>query len=669
MITGLKKLQFSQLLLIMSILPLVALIIIVTLFSNQLLHEKEKSSYSIDAIMIKKLLGDIAHDHAVERGLTAGFLGSNGAKNREKLSDQRKIADRSVKNLAELKASDFRSFDFNYIKNILKPLNLALAQKKDLRKKIDDLAPNNAFAIYSKINAEALDAIKTIALHVKDGEVVHHLEDLINILWVKEHAGQVRGKLNGVFSRGSVSEKDRLLILEYLNLEKKRMDDFNYFSDQKEKDIAKNFTGSKHWISVSNITDSFISDKTLSGIVDPTGGQWFSLATKRIEDIKDMSSHLEESIIQESDDYVSQINAKMILLAVTAIFLVVVLASMNVFVYKRLKKHVSEMESMLHQVSIGSNLTLRLNKTGNDEFVRISKSVDHHLSEMDNVFVKFNDASVHASQAMKSIIEGLSNAKNNSEVQNEQADHIAVAISQLSSSALEINERISGIWIAVNNAADHAQNSRKESEVVRKIFSTLSQEVNVNQINIEALAEHSQEISSIIDTISGIAEQTNLLALNAAIEAARAGDQGRGFAVVADEVRSLAQKTQESTTSIKGMIERLEESSQTVLESMKANQVLVKETSEHIASSDDAVLQSFNEIGEVKGFIESVSTTTEEQSVVIQEIEANVGVLKNRVQKTFGTILEADEVSITLSTDVNLLAEEIQRFTCGTEVS
>ncbi|WP_231570148.1 methyl-accepting chemotaxis protein [Pseudomonas sp. BIGb0408] len=97
---------------------------------------------------------------------------------------------------------------------------------------------------------------------------------------------------------------------------------------------------------------------------------------------------------------------------------------------------------------------------------------------------------------------------------------------------------------------------------------SLARQIDGSSSVVQELADEARAIDKVLEVIRSVAEQTNLLALNAAIEAARAGEQGRGFAVVADEVRQLAQRTQQATGEIQGMIARLQQGSTNAVNAM-----------------------------------------------------------------------------------------------------
>lgn len=118
------------------------------------------------------------------------------------------------------------------------------------------------------------------------------------------------------------------------------------------------------------------------------------------------------------------------------------------------------------------------------------------------------------------------------------------AVSQASMTVQQISQQ---------NSVLFSQGVELLSQSVHNSLS-IEQEVAKASELLQQLAEQSQAIYAMVNTIRSIADQTNLLALNAAIEAARAGDHGRGFAVVADEVRSLASRTGVSTVEIEQVV-------------------------------------------------------------------------------------------------------------------
>src|SRR5690349_9380727 len=141
---------------------------------------------------------------------------------------------------------------------------------------------------------------------------------------------------------------------------------------------------------------------------------------------------------------------------------------------------------------------------------------------------------------------------------------------------------------------------------------------------VQSLGAHSQQIGVIVSTIEDIADQTNLLALNAAIEAARAGEQGRGFAVVADEVRLLAQRTQQSTAQIQGMIERLQGNSEAAVDVINASSQAARQTVVQARETGESLHLVITALRNLTELNASIASATLEQSHVVEDINQNV---------------------------------------------
>jgi aerotaxis receptor len=153
--------------------------------------------------------------------------------------------------------------------------------------------------------------------------------------------------------------------------------------------------------------------------------------------------------------------------------------------------------------------------------------------------------------------------------QSEAASSIAASVEELSVSIDQVESHAGDAHKLAEHSDTQASDAAIAIEKIATEMKSLAHSVESTANDMRSLEEISNAISGIVKMISEVADQTNLLALNAAIEAARAGEQGRGFAVVADEVRKLAEKTNNSSKEINGMISNVQQAARTAVSSME----------------------------------------------------------------------------------------------------
>jgi methyl-accepting chemotaxis protein len=248
------------------------------------------------------------------------------------------------------------------------------------------------------------------------------------------------------------------------------------------------------------------------------------------------------------------------------------------------------------------------------------------------------------------------------EQQERQTDQVVTAIHQMTTTIQEVARNASDAAAASQVANDQVVDGQVVVKGASQAISGLADEATRVATVIRELAVNADDISVVLDVIRGVAEQTNLLALNAAIEAARAGEQGRGFAVVADEVRTLASRTRQSTEEIALMIEKLQTKSKEAVCAIETGNERALAGAEQVSRAAVAFTSISQQITSISDINTQIATATEEQSMVIEEINRNVSSFGQVSSKNVNAIKSLVSESDKLASLSSMLTGYVNRF-------
>lgn len=441
----------------------------------------------------------------------------------------------------------------------------------------------------------------------------------------------------------------------------------------KDKELLGKNSKEESWI--KNITDSK-EDKL---ILDIKGEKY--LVYKAVDEKTNLTTVGFIPLAEQASKIIEGLMIPIIVLVLSLIFVIVV----GTIFSGKITKPMEKLISVLAKIKDG-DFTQRVNQDKNAslEIQQIIDSVNNMIEDMVIVL----GSVVESSNKVKESAESLAATTQES---NAVGDEVARAVQQIAQGANEQSQILeesvnysNTLGEEVNKTTINAKNMIKASLEVKQsteegiiavenLRSVFEENTNANDEvakKVEILAENSNKISAITDTIKAITEQTNLLALNASIEAARAGEAGRGFAVVADEVRKLAEQSSVSASEIDKVISVIRTSVNGVLEQIMHSKELNTKTDKSVQTTNETfkkievameLLQKDmdcvdNSLKEINNYKDIVSEKIENASAVSQETAATSEEVSASTEEQAAGLQEI----VSAAENLNALAEDLR---------
>jgi methyl-accepting chemotaxis protein len=516
-----------------------------------------------------KSLSDAAHALQVERGLTAGFMGSKGKMNGPELQKARPAADRATDALKSL-VPTMNALEDKEVTTRFSALLEKLGTLQSVRQSVDSLSVSgaDAFGFYTSSIAHILDLARDLPFEGVDAGLLRRITGVELLFRAKESAGQERGMGNGFIAGGKMVPERFMSFLEMAGAQEASLKAFLALQAPEDaKAIGAKLAAVSR--DVMDMRGRILAGGASADLSALDAKSWFAATTARINAMKEAEGHILTQISTIATTKAEHAQTTLIWLCISFVVVGLVIVSLCLYMAGTVVRPLKALTAAMQRLASGDT-AIAVASVRKDEIGDMQRAVDVFRKAA----IRNSELEAEAEQARQRSESERAEMQRRAEEEAERlllqaTGTLATALQSLSTGNMtcEIEQPLAPRFEQLRHDFNHSVRTLRETlqQVGRSVSAVdggaqeissasddLSRRTERQAASLEETAAALDQITTNVVSTSKRTEEARQIAHTASLRAEKSG-------VVVDDAISAMERIEQSASQISNIIVVIDE--------------------------------------------------------------------------------------------------------------